>query len=193
MQEKPNDLDKIHGWGTLIGALILAVTVVLSLSGCSLQKRLDKYCPLCTVKETRIDSIGPPEITREMYDSLIAINDRMGIDQEYSNCDSLEAALLKSNGIIQTLSNGVKTTVQGGNGKPIRFKCATDSLLALLTLERQKSLQKHYVTITKEVRVDCNTWWDRLWIKVGKAAAFITGAAILIAGLIWFLKRTIRV
>jgi hypothetical protein len=70
--------------------LLLLITV----SSCSLEKRLAKYCPLCTQKDSTITIIEYRDSTIEIPGETLYIEDTL-------YCDSLGNVLSKLNGVLR--------------------------------------------------------------------------------------------
>lgn len=131
----------------------VAFLLLLALSACSYDKKLVKWCARCPVKESVKDSLGEQVTWRQKYDSLVLVKNREGKAIQFEHNADIPKELDKAGGKIETVENGVKSTITGGTGKKTVFKCATDSLLALLELERQKSQQIRYITKERTVEV----------------------------------------
>jgi hypothetical protein len=139
-----------------IGFLILIF--IIALTGCSYEKRLNKWCKRCTVK----DSVSYKEVIK-LKDTIIYIT-KAGPIQYLENpckflCDSFGnlkpfEIKKKENGIIGTIKSV---------GNSISFDCKADSLEAIIKGLREKEITK---TETKTVIAKENyiTSWQNFLI-----------------------------
>ena len=70
------------------------IILLLLLSSCSLEKRLAKYCPLCTQKDSTATIIEYRDTTIEIPGETLYIQDTL-------YCDSLGNVLSKLNGVLR--------------------------------------------------------------------------------------------
>lgn len=108
--------------------LLSVIALIMVLNSCITEKKRAKICATCPVKESSNDSTASHEQI-STFDTTAWIKNHVGKDQEFYGCDSLLAALSRSNNLLVTDSNGVKSTITK-KGKSITFRCETDSLKA---------------------------------------------------------------
>lgn len=94
---------------------LISILILVSISSCSLEKRLAKYCPLCVQKDSTETIIQYKDTTIEIPGETVYLQDTL-------YCDSLGNVLSKLNGILRDkdgkivslqtkLQNNIYTTV----------------------------------------------------------------------------------
>ena len=73
---------------------IIYLLLLITVSSCSLEKRLAKYCPLCTQKDSTTTVIEYRDTTIEIPGETLYIEDTL-------YCDSLGNVLSKLNGVLR--------------------------------------------------------------------------------------------
>jgi hypothetical protein len=154
---------------------LLSVLFVLTLQSCSLQRRLDKYCPLCPVKESTIIETVYKDTNIYIPGETVTV-----VDSVY--CDSLgnvyAMRLYQKDGDIISLKTQLK------NNK-YTVTAASDTIV--------KTIQLPSKTITKVVTLPPQIeqyipWWASFLAVVGAIALII----VLISLAFRFLKNKLN-
>lgn len=143
----------------------IASAFLLLVTQCATERQRTKICATCPVivKDSIHTIVQPFDTTLFITKYGQDINLKIGAEYEKFGHE-WNALFKKYNDTITTLKNGIKTQIIKLPGQ-IKFKCAADSLMYLLTLERSKTVKTKTITVTvPKTCPECNrehrTGWD---------------------------------
>lgn len=134
-----------------IASVIFFLAVVF---GCVTEKQRQRICKTCLIEQSEKDS-SSVSVKSIPFDTLLWIKNHEGQEQEFINCDSLIAFLMRNQDTVITKKDGVKSTITRSKNK-IKFKCETDSLKAIVELLKTEISTNKTKTIVKTVSSRCD-------------------------------------
>ena len=143
--------------------IILIILVVIGLLGCSLEKRMAKYCPMCPQKDSIVKTIT---LTETIRDTIIKIKPDSSIIQSLLMCDSLGNVYIKN---IEDLHVGLlaKPKIVLKNNI-IRLKCVVDTQAIFLRFKERYKESNTNISKTKIITTNKLTKIQKAFIYMGR-------------------------
>lgn len=142
--------------------IISIILILIATSSCSLEKKLEKYCPLCQQKDSTVTIYR--DTTIEIPGETVFMTDTL-------SCDSLGNVISKLNGIIKDKSGRIISLQRTLNNNVYTVKASVDTVYKVIkgnTIYREKVRTIH---TPKEIEYRI-PWWA-IFLSVCGAIAII--------------------